>query len=277
MNQTIIDLLSLTKNEVRVFTFLKKYPESQISDVSKEAKIARMTLYPVMESLKRRGLIFAKRKGKRQFWSAADDKEISAAVVNVASALTDSKEIRVNVNESDFTIFHGREALYKVWSRLLDEAPNTRVQTIQPTASIKHSLEKLPWNEKIKKLQENILNKPIIIEGVLPEDYYSSIAGFYAHDKNLQKTVLESFLGRATDMTLIGKEYFKNTESELMILSTVAYLTDWKNEISIEIKNPIMLGFLRKLYELAKGYGKKIDQNTYIKELIAGLDKQKQP
>jgi hypothetical protein len=87
--------------------------------------------------------------------------------------------------------------------------------------------------------------------------------------------MLESFLGRGTDMTFMPNQYFKDAESELIILPNVAYLSDWKNEVSIEIRNPAMLLFLKELYDLAKGYGRKVNQEEYIKDLIANLDSQK--
>ncbi len=268
MNKDLVNLLSLSNNEVKTFEYLKKFPQLQIADISKGTKIARMTLYPIIESLKKRGLIIAQRKGKRRFWSIIDSKDMSESIVNIATKLLDSQEVRLNIQHSGFAILHGEQAIDKVWKSLDSLPPYTRVLGIQPTSSLKQSLGKLPWHEKVKPIQQTILTKPIVIDGVISEDYYPSMINFYANDKHVQRMALESFLGRATDMTFVSKEFFKNTESELLILPNVAYLTDTKNEISIEIRNPIMLGFLRELFELAKGYGKKVNQNNYIEGLL---------
>jgi len=186
--------------------------------------------------------------------------------------LTETREIRINAKNSGFAIHQGLKGMYKVWEDLEKLAPNSRVYAIQPTAAMKYALKRLDWYEKIRPIQENILNKPVIIDGVLPEDYYPFFVQHYSQDKKLQRKMLESFLGRATDMTFVSDQYFKDAESELVILPNVAYLSDWKNEVSVEIRNPTMLHFLKELYELAKGYGSKVNQEEYIKGLIAKLD-----
>ncbi len=271
LNKKTTDFLSLSKNEVKILRLFKNSPDSMtISDISNKSRIPRMTLYIALGSLKDRGLVDYSRKGKRRFWNMVDTKTFTSNVINALTEITGESEVSVTANNGGFTIYRGVDSLYKSWDSLKDLPPYTRVYGIQPTASIKLSVKKLDW-KRIKPLQENILNKPIIIDGVLPEDYYPTYAKLFAHDKKLQKTSLESFIGRATDMTFVDEKYFKDSETELLILPTVAYLTDWKNEVSIEIKNPVMLGFLRQLYELAKGYGRKVVQNAYIKEFIKKL------
>ncbi len=270
INQTTVDLLRLSNREVKVLAFLKQYPQSQIADIAKNTKIARMTVYLNLKSLKKRGLIHYNRKGQRKLWHIISDKLIAEIVTNVAVTLSNSHEMRVSVNDSGFAVVHGIEGLYKMWKHILDLPANSRVYGIKPTSSMKHTLSKLEW-QKIRVIQEQILAKPIIIDGVLTEDYYEYIADFYKSDRELQKKVLESYLGRATDMTFVSKEYFKLAESELILLSDIAFISDWKNEVAIEIRNPIMLNFLRELYDFAKDYGKKVDQNAYIKGLLERL------
>lgn len=267
ISKEVLDTLALTSNETKLYEFLKKQPGSDVADMSRGTHIPRMSVYLSLTSLKKRGLIDYSRKGKRRYWQTVDDKTFVARVIDIARSLTDTHEIRVDIKDTGFAILHGIEALHKVWKNLEDLPRNTRVQAIQPTASIKHALEKLDWQEKIKPLQENILKKSIIIDGVLPEDYYTYMMKYYEKDPKLQKQMLESFIGRSTDMTFVSEKYFKNAESELIILPDVAYLVDWKNEVAVEIRNSIMLTFLRELYELAKGYGKKVNQNIYLKEL----------
>jgi DNA-binding transcriptional ArsR family regulator len=273
INKETTDLLGLTKNEINILGLLKKGANSMaVSDISRVTKMPRMTVYLGLESLKKRGLTDYKRKGKRRFWYMVDTKTFTSNVIHALTALTGGSEIGITTNNSGFTIYRGIDSLYKSWESLKDLPPHTRVYGIQPTASIKLSVKKLDW-KRLKPLQETILGKPIIIDGVIPEDYYPVYAKLFAHDKDLQKRSLESFIGRGTDMTFIDERYFKDSETELLILPNVAYLTDWRNEVAIEIKDAVMLAFLRQLYELAKGYGRKVDQNAYIKDLLEKLDK----
>ena len=273
LNQKIIDFLQLSKREVKVFEFIKNNPQSQVADVTRGTKMPRMTVYLTLTSLKDRGLSDYTRKGKRRFWTTENESKLVASIMSSAYSLTDSKEIRINTANSGFAIHQGLKGMYKVWEELGKLSPNSRAYGIQPTGAMRYALKRLDWQEKIGPLQENILKKSIIIDGVLPEDYYPFFVEHYSYDKKLQKKMLESFLGRATDMTFVSTDYFRDAESELIILPNVAFLSDWKNEVSVEIRNPAMLHFLKELYDLAKGYGRKVNQEEYIKKLIASLEK----
>lgn len=270
-NSKITDFLNIGKRELRVFNYLKNNSNSQISSIVRDTKIPRMTLYLDIESLKRRGMIDYTRKGKRKFWSVVPNTKLTSDIVNSVHTITDSDEIRIYTNNSDFAVHKGIEGMYRVWKELEKLSPDSRVLGIQPTNAMKYAFKRLDWQKKIAPLQRNILNKPIIIDGILPDDYYTSLISNYSGNKKMQRKILESFLGRSTDMTFISKEYFKDAESEIIILSNVAFLSDWKNEISIEIRNKALLHFLKELYELVKGYGKKINQEEYIRNLIKGL------
>lgn len=273
IDEKIISLLGLTRREVRVFSYLRENPSSQISSIASDTKIPRMTIYLTLESLKKRTLVDYSRKGKRRFWYSVEFSKLGSEIMGSVYSLTESKEIRVDIANSGFAIHQGIKGMYKVWQELNKLSPNSRVLGIQPTNTMKYALNTLNWQEKIAPLQENIIKKPIIIDGVLAEDYYKFLMAHYSNNKDLQKKVMESFLGRSTSITFIDSQYFKDAESELLILSDVAFLSDWKNLISIEIRNPAMLHFLKELYELAKGYGKKINQEEYIKKLIENIDK----
>jgi hypothetical protein len=270
-DQKIIDFLQLSKREVKVLEFIKNHPQSQVADIARGTKIPRMTVYLTLELLKTRKLADYTRKGKRRFWAIEDGSKLVADIMSSAYSLTDSKEIRIGTVNSGFAIHQGLKGMYKVWEELGKLSPNSRAYGIQPTGAMKYALKRLDWQEKIGPLQENILKKSIIIDGVLPEDYYPFFVEHYSYDKKLQRKMLESFLGRATDMTFVSTDYFKDAESELIILPNVAFLSDWRNEVSVEIRNPTMLQFLKELYDLAKGYGRKVNQEEYIKILISRL------
>ncbi len=211
-----------------------------------------MTVYLATASLRKRGLANYKKIGKRHYWYATDK--------------------FIGAEHSDINILQGKDTLYKVWSKIAAEPAGTRILGIQPTSSIKYSLAKVESDQKIHKLQADILNKPIIIDGILSEDYYEFIADLYKDNKPAQIERLKSFLDRGTSITFIPQEYFINNPTELLIFPNAAYISDWQNEISIEIKNSSMISFLRELYRLVQVSGRKIDQNTYLRKLIANLE-----
>ena len=185
--QKIIDFLKLSKNEVRALEYLNGHPDAQISDVSQELKIPRMTVYLILNSLKARGLADYLRKGKRRFWNIVSGSKMVADIMGATYSLTETGEIRINAKNSGFAIHQGLKGMYKVWEELQKLSPNSRVYGIQPTSAMKYALKRLDWHEKIGPLQESILKKPVIIDGVLPEDYYPFFVQHYSYDKKLQK------------------------------------------------------------------------------------------
>lgn len=262
-----IKTLKLTRNEWAVFNYLGYTEKKSIAEVSQTLRLPRMSTHITLNSLKDRGIVDYSRSGKRKFWYRIDPETLSKRFSSISSDIDNRSEITIGAKNTQFTVYHGADSLYKVWEALLELPSNTRVQALQPTSSIKESLKKLDWSKKVQPLQENIRNKPIIIEGLLSEDYYPAFLQLYNNDKELLLKTLESFIGRSTDMTFIKKE-FLNLPTELFILPHAAYITNWKEEVSIKITNRTMINFLKELFELARGYGKHIDQNKYIKELI---------
>ncbi len=271
-----IRTLGLTKHEWEVFSTLsyraidKENSYKLTADLSKALKLPRMSTHITLTSLKNRGLVDYQRKGKRKFWYRITPEELVKKFAAIAHGIDQGSQITVGAKNSEFTVYHGVDGLYKVWEALLELPPETRVLGLQPTNSIKESLKKLDWSEKIQRLQESIRNKPIIIEGLLSEDYYEFFINFYKKNKPLLLKTLESFVGRSTDMTFIKKEYF-NLATEMFILPDAAYITNWEEEISIKISNETMVNFLKEMFGLVRGYGKHVDQNKYIKDLIGRI------
>ena len=143
---------------------------------------------------------------------------------------------------------------------------------IQSTTSIKDVLTKTSFKETWEPINKAIIDKGLIVEGLIREDYYTSTyLDLYKDDKEKQKTFLKSFIGRATDMVFV-KNDFLNSSTDLMIFDNTAFLVNWKDEVAVEIKNQDMLEFLKEMFHLARGYGKKVDQNEYLKKLLAEIN-----
>src|SRR4051812_39959426 len=125
-NQKIEAFLKLSKSESKLYTYLKKSPFSQVATISKDLKIPRMSVYLILKSLKQRGIADYNHKGKRKFWSAVSNSDFVKDMMKSLSTLNDSKEIRIEANNSGFAVHQGTEAMYKVWKDLEKLAPNSR-------------------------------------------------------------------------------------------------------------------------------------------------------
>ncbi len=262
-----VSLLNLTPQEYKILQALESGP-SNISLLSERTRFPRTTLYTAISSLQGRGLIAKFPQGKSVLISSVPADKISDLFAESAAALSLEGNIRVSSisktgKSSGFTLIYGKKAMLQVWESLAYEK-NRRIYVIQPTRSLMHTLklfkpgEFVPINDAIKK------NK-VIMDAIMKEDGFPSYMRTYAGQPGVQKKIIESFLDRRADVTKVSNEYLNNN-AELFITSSHAFLMNWENEVGIKIENQDMIDFLKELYVLAKGYGKKIDFNEYMRE-----------
>ncbi|MEN9605046.1 MAG: Sugar-specific transcriptional regulator TrmB, partial [Candidatus Parcubacteria bacterium] len=69
LSKEFIDILNLSRLETTILKSLTKSPQLIIADIVRATRIPRMTLYPVLNILKKRGLIDFVREGRRRYWS----------------------------------------------------------------------------------------------------------------------------------------------------------------------------------------------------------------
>jgi hypothetical protein len=230
-----------------------------------------MTLYPVLNILKKRGLIDFVREGRRRYWSIESAESIATNLSNLAS-VTHKGTVQVAKENSGFIVHRDIKAVYSVFEKVARLKPGERVYGIQPTFSMLNVMKNLQWQKDLTPIQDAIREKGIIIEAVLQEDYYTSMYQYLAKkDPKNALNSLKSFIGRATDMVYVDKKYL-HASSELMMFRNVAYLVNWKDGVSIEIHDKDMLDFLFRLYEVARGYGQKVDQNQYLRGLVKKIE-----
>jgi predicted transcriptional regulator len=267
-------LLNLSSHESRILAVLHESEPYSVSEVAKSSKVPRMSTYLALASLKGRGLIYSKIKGKRRFWLRHSEKEIAGTLNSLARNIHNEPE-RVEVKHSDltgFTVLKGLPSLFTIFERISSGHKGSRLMGIQPTASLINVFKGVK-PEKLQPIQEGIKHNKIIVEGLLREDYYPTLMSLLdTPDEKIR--VLEAFLGRSTDMVFVSNEYL-NSATELMMFQDVAFLVNWKDEVALEIQNKDMLEFMKELFALARGYGKKVHQEEYIKNLISKISVQK--
>jgi Sugar-specific transcriptional regulator TrmB len=274
MDTKTTDLLGFSHQETKIWQSLQKR-SSNITELAGITHFPRTTLYTALSSLKRRGLIKTYHKGKSVIVSPIENRDISDLLNTSALTFNETGNIRVSNKEKDgsgFTVVYGKEVMFKVLERLTQKGVK-RLYAIQPAQSLLNTIkhfkpgEFIPINNAIRK------NK-IIVDAIIREDNVSTYLNFHKDDRTIQKKIVESFLGRMADTTLVKNEYLNNN-ADLIFTSQSAFLMNWEQEVGIEIKNRDMIDLLKELFELAKGYGKKIDFNEYMREhlrMITGVE-----
>lgn len=266
MTTSYIEVLKLNNHEQKVLSVLPIQAGVNVSDIARDSKVARMSVYLALNSLKSRGLVDYDRKGKRRFWKKLSDKDISKLIESSARQIYENKEkIEITHGENTgFTVLKGLQNLFTIFERIAQGHKGERLLAIQPTVSMKNVVQKFPWST-LKPIQDAIRENKIIVEGLLREDYYPTFLSLLKNPEE-KKEAIQSFIGRLTDMVFVSNEYL-NSETELMMFRDVAFLVNWKDEVALEIKNKEMLSFMKESFELARGYGKKVNQNEYLKQL----------
>ncbi len=88
LNQTTVDFLGLKIREIKVLECIKTHPECQISEMAKNIGIPRMTIYSSLKTLKKRGFIHYKVKGRRKLWHTVAGTKLQEILKNIASVLS---------------------------------------------------------------------------------------------------------------------------------------------------------------------------------------------
>lgn len=239
ITQETKDLLQLTPQETKILETLE-HTELNISKLAKVCKFPRTTLYTALSTLTSRKLIQTQTQGK-------------ARVVSLLYTKTHPH------------IFHTekKQTIISTWQEIT-KYKNQRILIIQPSTSLREAVETfhakafIPINETIKK-------NHIIVETITNRNALATYMDIYKHDSKLQKDILQSFEGRMADHTFVDNQYL-HMKTDLVITHNRAYLMQWKKDVCIEIEEREMVDFLKQLFELVQGYGKKIDFNQYIKE-----------
>lgn len=271
IHKGLTNILRLSDKEQDILNTLSKQKSLLISDISKNTNIPRMTLYPFLTKLKERGLINYRRLGKRKFWYIESSEKIANTLTNLASFFT-SEKVTIKKEESGFTIHRNLKSIYSVFEEVSQLHKGERVKVIQPTNSALNAIRNLKVQEEIGPINQAIIDNGIIVEGLLQENYYTALYK-KVHKENPQKAkeYIEGFIGRSADMVFIPKEYL-NIDSEFLMFQDKAFIINWKDKVAIEIQNKDMINFFGELFDLARGYGKKIDQNQYLKNMMTKIN-----
>jgi DNA-binding transcriptional ArsR family regulator len=255
-----IERWGFTKNEILLLSSISTKAKN-ISQIARETGISRTTLYTSLRNLLGRKIIESRQSGRSVLWTINEDFSLN----------NESKATKNIDAPAGFKVLKGIKELTKIWDKIsLANKNNERVLGIQPTRSMINTISKMNPKELLD-INNSILKNKVIIEGLLREDYYEKLIGYYKGDVGKQKDILKSFMGRATDMILVGNEYL-NSDADLIILKDSAILQNWKTEEAIEIKNKDMIELLKELFDLARGYGRKVDQNEYLNGLYRKLE-----
>lgn len=268
-------LLGLHPHEERVLSALEVGAYS-VSDLVRETKMARMTIYSVLERLTARGMVTFRRDGKRKKWHKADRgmlEDSFGAFLTLFSSTSlpaGAKEIRLRKSaSSEFVVFQGIPALVAEYQNMVKLNRHERIYGIQPINSAIACIEKVP-GELIAQINQAVKDNEVIVEAVVSDSFVAEYATYLLKSgqpmKEVQK-LFEAFGGRMASTVFVPKEWINFNAEIIIFRETVLFIT-WQDEIAVKITNPDIVGIVKKLFEFAQTVGRRVDQNKLVREFL---------
>src|SRR5829696_7746657 len=104
MNETLLERLGFTRNEIKVYLFLAERGRSPVQLVSKHSHMPRSTVYSVLDVLENRGLIRAEKlRGATVYrarepeaifdWLKEDERRLQERQTNARAAVEQLKQV----------------------------------------------------------------------------------------------------------------------------------------------------------------------------------------
>lgn len=244
MLKRLIKQLKLSSVEERIIARLERSPYIlTASGLALELHLPRRTVGYNLISLRNRGLAQRDSSNRYPEWSLA---ALEARESSVAETYSGTAEIQK-----------------KIWSLL--QAPGlTRYYTIQGTASIRDQF-RLYDSEFARSVHRFVKKRKIIIEGVI------SNSGLSEMDRmNIDQ--LRSHKDRLTVVYVLADEIL-NFEHDFYIFDSKLCLVNYRKQSLVVINDAAISSGVYSLLRMAILYGKKINLNDHINNLITEAEK----
>jgi sugar-specific transcriptional regulator TrmB len=229
MEQELIKILTgigLTDKEAKVYLACTEVGESVVSDISKSAKINRVTAYDILEKLKKKGLVGYITKRKTKYFTCIKPEilleEFEKRTSELRTAIPKFKRLTGETNHPRVRYFEGLEGIKAIYADTLTS--KTEILNFSNSEEIR-----VKWptydNEYVSKRAE----KQIFLRGICPKDRAGEIVK--AQDEKYHR-----------EMRLIPRDRF-NFTNEINIYDDKVSIISFKDELigmiieSVEIAN----------------------------------------
>ncbi len=123
--QNILINLGFTKKEARVYLASYCLGRATVAEIAKKAVFKRTTIYPIIDNLKRRGLLFYAQKGRKTYFSAQDPEILltflEGTKKHISHILPQIRRMRVFSSiKPKVTFYEGRIGFKRVWEEIFN-------------------------------------------------------------------------------------------------------------------------------------------------------------
>ena len=253
-------VLGLSKPETAIFEGLSDTPES-VSALARRLHTPRTSLFDALRSLQKRGFVEPVTIGKRVWWRKVPQKSLASSLGSLFMGAAASDKVHAH---PEFLLHKGSRNLKKIYYTM-SEQRKQRVLFIQPNASLVCALDAFTEAELID-VNTRIKENAIIMETMLQENVVRVWRSALMKKRGWKiDAMLSAVSGRSADTTYVPKE-FLNFNSEIIILTDVAYIITWERMVAIEVRNKDTIGLLKDIFAFAKHVGSKVNLTELVEQ-----------
>ncbi|MES2953304.1 MAG: helix-turn-helix domain-containing protein [Patescibacteria group bacterium] len=254
-------ILGLSPNEQLVLEALSLAKTPLL--LSEKTRIPRPTIYLTLASLSKRGLVHRRIAHRKHYWERISDDETSLLLDSAEKALKVGEEERIRIAsvENRTIILHkGSKAIKTFITSLLSSHKDERIFGLQST-EVGDSYERIFGKGGIDTLNDLIKKNRIILDSVLPNDYFSKMFARFGAEW------ASHFEGRSTSVRVIDAEYLNHAVDMLVFKSTAVFIIHHE-ELALEIKSPELVRLISSLLAFLKDHAKTTDANATLRTLM---------
>ncbi len=233
--------LGLKREEKLILSTLSKCGILSVSEISKNTKIPRTTIYNHIKSLSSRELITTRKDKKENLIISKYKHHFSTQ---------SSEEFDIS-NKDGFT---------KAYTLIQQHKNQSRIRWIQPSGVLKIIIEKYSIDEIIH-INNMIKKSGMVIECILEEDYYQSLQkllSVYDYTK-----ITNSLYGRPYESYLIEKDIL-DPYTEILLFGNGVVILNWKYFKGIYTQNQAVNLFFESHFRQLRDKSKKINVSEIL-------------
>jgi sugar-specific transcriptional regulator TrmB len=168
LNQ-ILQKIGLTEKESKVYLANLELGTAVVSDISKKAKINRVTTYDILQKLIEKALVSQITKNKMKFFTALDPEDLfndfQKRVKTLEKSLPEFKRLKGETEHPKVRFFEGIEGIKKIYEDTLSS--HTEILNYANSEEIRRF-----WPEYDEEYVKKRKEKKIFLRGIAPDDQY---------------------------------------------------------------------------------------------------------
>ena len=248
MNIKFQKLLDLSSSEVKILRGMGDKVSVTPSNLAVSIGIPRTTISFLLGKLAKRGMV------ERIF--VKNHREWKLYYENISKL----ESLFTTDNLSLISQVKGIKGIERLCLKMLELRTAERIYYIQGSGSSTYALAKLDENFWCR-FHEQVKKKKIILDGIAAESILDTFNG-------LSKAQLVSHKERMVIAYLLPDSMLK-IPIDLFIFRDCLLVVDYKEEIGVSIKQKNIIRTLNLFIEMAKNFGRKMNLNEYISNLLA--------